>query len=98
MPVITTNFTTIAGTTNIVQLLGSPTSISLTNRGTNPREAGKLGWLSLRLTSFNGVEQFGVTNWYAGTARVTAQLNTGLYAVFVTKRAGLLLTFTYVYP
>jgi hypothetical protein len=98
MPTVSINFTTVRGTTNIVQLVGVPTSVAVINRATTPVDDGRLGWLSLRIGSYVGMEQFGVSAWYGGRAGFTQQLNANLYAAFVTQRSGLLLTFVYVTP
>ena len=98
MPTVTINFTTVKGFNSITTLLGVPTSVAIFSREADPLLSGKLGYLSLRIASTSGAEQFGMSCWYGGNAKFTSGLNAGLRAVFVARRAGLLLTFTYVYP
>jgi hypothetical protein len=97
MPTVTQNFTTVKGVNNLTALLGTPTSVGIANLGGSPGSAGKLGWCSLRLTSFTGQEQFGFSCWYGGTAKFTSGLNNGLRPVFIARKAGLSLQFAYTY-
>lgn len=98
MPTVNVNFTTVLGFNSVTTLLGAPTSVAISSRETAPLTSGKLGWLSLRIGGTAGIEQFGFSNWYGGRAIFTPASNTGLRAVFIARRAGLLLTLTYVYP
>jgi hypothetical protein len=97
MPTVTQSFTTVKGVNNLTALLGAPTSVSISNVGSSPGTAGKLGWLSLRLSSSTGQEQYGMSCWYGGSAKFTSGLSTGLRPVFIARKAGLSLQFIYTY-